>query len=62
MEFTSFTTAPMNPNWYGAWMGGMASPQSYGPTMNSLIRVPAYGAPMPMMVPMPIMPGAPVVK
>jgi hypothetical protein len=30
-QVTSMATAPMNPNWYGAWMGGMASPNPTAP-------------------------------
>jgi hypothetical protein len=43
--------APINPNWYGQWMGSMASPQSYGPTMNSMMQMPSFGGQTGAMVP-----------
>jgi hypothetical protein len=61
-QVTQMATAPVNPAWYGAWTGGMMAPQSYGPTMNTWMRAPAYGLPamptVPMMVPVPMMPAA----
>jgi hypothetical protein len=42
----NMATAPLNPSWYGGWLGNMASPQAYGPTVNSLFQAPAYGGQM----------------
>jgi hypothetical protein len=52
----NMATAPLNPNWYGAWLGGMASPQSYGPALGAMLRAPYGVQPMPML-PMYVPPG-----
>jgi hypothetical protein len=47
----NMAAAPLNPNWYGAWLGNMANPQAYGPTVNSLFKVPTYGGQMGVAMP-----------
>jgi hypothetical protein len=57
-------SAPMNPNWYGAWASTMANPRSYAPGVSAwmmpTIDNAGYPAPAllmsahPMMMPLPV--------